>query len=210
MIRVRDLNRPWQASGRRYNKQLMGDNGISTWQAMIAGAPFGVVRVDSSGVVRYANGTALDLLGEGLLDRPWAWHMAGADAAAGATKLSVSGRDDQPLYCWRRQGEAREVWWWLAAASDLLDDGDRLWRGLVAALCHDLRSPLAVVMGFCELLQLDHAEHSEFGPALERMHRAASAIQDRLDAEQERVSSRKAASSAVCGHPGDSPSAGLV
>ncbi len=172
----------------------MGDDDASAWNAMITVAPFGVLRVDDQAVVQYANAAAVAILGEDPVGHGCDCLAAASGLAAEQGTIVMHG--SQALYCWCRQGHDGQHWWWLVGAHDLPGhamvaeggaDASLAWQSVLASLCHDLRSPLAVVLGLCELLQLDHDEHREFGPALQRIHRAASAIQERLDAERERI-----------------------
>jgi PAS domain S-box-containing protein len=159
---------------------------VETLAEILDGSPDGVLVVDRSRFIRFANRALADMVGEApaeLLDRPLAslirsredlGRIAGIlrpETPSWSEELEVSGRDGRPLAV---SINVRPLA--LADGTDLgavihlrdVTERRRIENALasraeelqhwVNAISHDLRSPLVAVLGFARLLREDYTE----------------------------------------------------
>ncbi|MFW5698688.1 MAG: sensor histidine kinase [Planctomycetota bacterium] len=160
---------------------------------------YGLVVVDADGTVGARNRPADERLGDRCQPgTPWALQSDGAEEALSLEPgQSMAIRlDGRPLAVSCHAGEAGTIW--LLRPRDVEEDlarrlqaeidarsvaeaAGRAQAAFLGVTSHELRTPLTAVIGFCELLMLDHPAESEVGEGLRRIHESSQQLRQLIE-----------------------------
>lgn len=160
---------------------------------------YGLVVVNAGGAVSARNRSAVERLGDRCLPgAPWALRGDGAEHALALEpgETAAIRLDGRPLAVSCHAGEAGTVW--LLRPRDVEEDlarrlqseidarsaaeaAGRAQTAFLGVTSHELRTPLTAVIGFCELMMLDHPPASEVGEGLKRIHESSQQLRQLIE-----------------------------